>query len=87
MIEADTAVGKTCATIERKYGTVIEIIDKYIEAAIKEGQFTIQIKQEIFEEEIGLYLNNNKINSILRVFEEHGYKVCNQVSGDIYISW
>ena len=87
MIDARTAVEKTCATIERKYEDVIKIIDKYIKAAIEAGRFTVQIKQETLKEESGIYFTFNEIGSILRVFDERGYKVCHQVSGDIYISW
>ena len=87
MIEASAAVEKTCATIERNYEAVIKMIDIHIKAAIEKGQFTTQIRQEMFEEEVGLYLNPLEINSILRVFNESGYEVCYNVSGNIQISW
>lgn len=87
MIEAGTAVEKTCATIERKYETVIKMIDRYIKTAIEKGQFSIQIKEEIFMKELGLYLSLHETYAILRLFDEHGYTVCRQASGDICISW
>ena len=86
MIEAGAAIEKTCAAIEKNYESVIKMIDRYIKAAIEKGQFTIQITEEMFEEEVGLYLNLYEINSILRAFHEHGYEAY-IISGVIYISW
>lgn len=87
MIEAGAAVEKTCVAIERKYETVIQMIDKHIKTAIGEGQFSIHLTDHDLRREIGVYLNLKEINSIIRLFDEHGYTAYNTVSGDINISW
>lgn len=86
MIEAGAAVEKSCATVERKYEIVIKMIDRYIKSAIEKGQFSIHISQEMIEQEVGLYLDN-EIRFILRVYKEHGYEIREMASGDIYILW
>lgn len=87
MIEASTAVEKTCAAIERKHEAIIKMIDTHIKTAIEAGQFSIKLTIHDFMEEIGVYLGTTETNSILRLFNEHGYITCKQASGDIYISW
>lgn len=87
MIEAGAAVEKTCAAIERKYETVIKMIDKHIKVAIEEGQFSIHLTDHDLMEEIGVYLGLKEMNSIIRLFDEHGYTAYNTMSGDIHISW
>lgn len=87
MIEAGTAVEKTCAAIERKYETVIKMIDKHIKIAIGEGQFSIHLTDHDLMEEIGVYLSLKETNSIIRLLDEYGYTAYNTVTGDIYISW
>lgn len=87
MIDAGAAVEKTCATIERKYECVIKMIDKYIKTAIEEGQFSIYLTENIFMEELKVYLSIKEINSIIRFFEEHGYTALYTASGEIHISW
>ena len=87
MIEAGAALEKTCAVIERKYESVIKMIDRHMKTAIEKGQFSIQLKDHDFMEEIGIYLTLKEIDSIVRFFYEHGYTVCTTVTGDINISW